>query len=105
MPGFVVTQQAVLLALSDGQSAHDIGQGCFHPRQTGSAFIDPILEGREEAGPVIVQQAFGQGQAEGDAGEMVLVRQGFAEPGDEHQVLALSSQALGSQGEGQIPVG
>ncbi|MNC45742.1 hypothetical protein D3C75_947250 [compost metagenome] len=93
------------MALGDGQCAHHIGQGCFHPRQACSAFIGPLFEGREEVGPESVQQAFGQGQAKGDTGEMVLVRQGFAEPGDEHQVLALSSQALGRQGEGQIPVG
>ncbi|MNC78806.1 hypothetical protein D3C75_1311120 [compost metagenome] len=55
MPGFVITQQTVLLALGDGQSAHDIGQRGFHPCQPGCAFIDPILEGGEEVGPEIVQ--------------------------------------------------
>ncbi|RMU66691.1 hypothetical protein ALP29_201322 [Pseudomonas syringae pv. avii] len=51
-----------------------------------------------------MQNAFGQGQAEGDADKVVFVRQGFAEPGDEHQILAVFGKALCGQRDGLIPV-
>ncbi len=104
MARLVVAQQAKVLPLRDRQPADDFGQRGFQPGQAGSAFFYAIFQRRVQIVPESLQDPLGHGQAEGDADEVVFVRQGFAEPGDEHQVLALFGKALCGQGDGLFPV-
>ncbi|KPX77085.1 hypothetical protein ALO35_200078 [Pseudomonas amygdali pv. lachrymans] len=104
MARLVVAQQAKVLPLGDWQPADDFGQRGFQPSQAGGTFFYAVFQRRVQIVPEILQDPLGHGQAEGNADKVVFVRQGFTEPGDEHQVLALFSKALCGQRDGLIPV-